>query len=158
MQLARAGSSGLASSHPKLHQQSTCKMSTFGLQNSAQIWNKTCPEITSKLYQNLASKMIQSWLQKWSVWSEPSKVFWHFARARSSQMDFEASSFLDSSPVRSSLRQMQFIISRPPLSKPIRSSPLEPNAHLSFKATVLEANPLEPARANCISDLKQNRF
>ncbi len=30
--------------------------------------------------------------------------------------------------------------------------------HLGFKATVLEANPLEPARANCISDLKHNIF
>jgi hypothetical protein len=72
-------------------------------------------------------------------------------------MDFEASSLLGSRPVRSSPRQMQFDISRPTPSTPIRSSPLEPNAHVRFKATVLEANPLEPARANCISDLKHDK-
>ena len=44
------------------------------------------------------------------------------------------------------------------LTKPIRSSPLEPNAHVSFNATMLEANPLEPARAICTSDFKTNRF
>jgi hypothetical protein len=74
------------------------------------------------------------------------------AHARSSQLDCDASSFWDPNPVRSSLRQMQFIISRLPPSKPIRSRPLKPNAHLSFKATVLETTPQKPARANCISD------
>ncbi len=56
------------------------------------------------------------------------------ARARSSQLHFEAS--------------------RPQCSRPIRSSPLEPIALRSFKATVLEANPLEPARANCTLKLQ----
>ena len=37
--------------YPKLHQKSVRKMSALGLQNGAQIWNKTCPEITSKLYE-----------------------------------------------------------------------------------------------------------
>jgi hypothetical protein len=52
---------------------------------------------------------------------------------------------------------MQFDISRPTPSTPIRSSPNEPNANVRFKATVLEANPLEPAQANCISDLKHDK-
>ena len=105
---AQNGASIAQKLHPKLHQQSTRKMSTSGLQNGAQIWNKTCPEITSKLYQNLVSKMSPSWLQKWSVWSERSRVSWPFARARSSQMDCDTS--------------------RPQGSRPIRSSPLEPIA------------------------------
>ena len=88
MHLARTGSDRMASS-------------------GAQIWNNTCPEITSKLYQHLVSKMSQSWLQEWSVLDERIRVSWPFARARSSQMDCDTS--------------------RPQGSRPIRSSPLEPN-------------------------------
>jgi hypothetical protein len=47
---------------------------------------------------------------------------------------------------------MQFGTSRPPPSKPNRLSPLKAIAHVSFNATVLEANLLELARANCTSD------
>jgi hypothetical protein len=89
---------------------------------------------------------------KWNVKLQGHRARGQSARARSSQMDFEASSFLDSSAVRSSLRQMQSFISRPPLYKPIRSSSLKPNTHLSVKITMLEANPLEPTQAYCISN------
>ena len=83
------------------------------------------------------SKMSQSGLQKWSVWSGPSKVSWPFARTRSSQMDCETS--------------------RPQTSRPIRSSPLEPNGLRSFKLFGLESSPLEPA-TNAIYHFKTTTF
>ena len=77
------------------------------LQRARADWKNTCPEITSKLYQTSVSKMFQSWLQKCASWSRYAVPTWRFARARSSQMDFEAS--------------------RPQSTRPIRSSPLEPD-------------------------------
>jgi 4-diphosphocytidyl-2C-methyl-D-erythritol kinase len=111
MHLARTGSNGLASS-------------------GAQIWNNTCPEITSKLYQNLVSKMSQGskngefWMSgsgslglsleparaKWTVKLQGHKARGQSARTRSSQMDIEALSFLDKFPVRSSLHFLPFFV------------------------------------------------